>query len=241
MSLYRSRHIATYFVPALFRTFVRMYVRPHVEGAENLPTKGSFIIVANHNSRADTAVIYTALPRHARKRFVAAAAQDYFFQGGPWQFFSRVLFNAIPIARDRRGGQDPLRHASRALREGYALLLFPEGTRSKDGTIGPFFSGIGRLIADFPGTPVVPTYLSGTTRVMPKGKVMPRPFKVSVRFGTPILVKAHPKFRATWKSAAEEVREAVIQLGGVAPAAEPALAQAPAEAPADDSPERGEL
>ncbi|MEI6776091.1 MAG: lysophospholipid acyltransferase family protein [Chloroflexales bacterium] len=230
MSLYRSRHIAARFVPNLFQLFVRLYLRPRVEGAEGLPTKGSFIIVANHNSHADTAVIFTALPRHARKRFVAAAAQDYFFQGGPWQFFSRVLFNAIPISRERRGGQDPLRHASRALREGYALLLFPEGTRSKDGLLGPFYSGIGRLIADFPGTPVIPTYLSGTTRVMPKGKVMPRPFKVTVRFGEPMLVKAHPKFRATWKSAAAEVREAVLQLSGLVPVADlPVPTEAPAE------------
>jgi 1-acyl-sn-glycerol-3-phosphate acyltransferase len=235
MSLYRSRHMAARFVPSLFQAFVRLYVRPRVEGVENLPTEGAFIIVANHNSHADTAVIFTALPGHVRKHFVAAAAQDYFFQGGPWQFFSRVLFNAIPISRDRRGGQDPLRHVSRALREGYALLLFPEGTRSKDGSIGPFRGGIGRLIADFPGTPVVPTFLSGTARVMPKGKHFPRPFKVMVRFGAPMLVKAHPKFRATWQAAAEEVRDAVIQLGGLVGTAAPTPAEAPEDGAEDKS------
>lgn len=214
MSLYRSRHMAARFIPSLFTTFVRLYVRPRVEGAENIPAEGSFIIAANHSSHADTAVIFTSLPKHARKHFVAAAAQDYFFQGGPMQYASRVLFNAIPIARDRRGGQDPLRHASRALREGYALLLYPEGTRSKNGTIGPFRAGIGRLIAEFPGTPVIPTWVGGTTRVMPKGKFVPRPFRVTVRFGAPMQIKAHPRFRATWQSAADEVREAVVALSG---------------------------
>lgn len=214
MSLYRSRHVAARFMPSLFSIFVRFYVRPRIEGAEHLPADGSFIIASNHSSHADTAVIFTALPAKLRKRFVAAAAQDYFFQGGPMQLASRILFNAIPIARDRRGGQDPLRHAARALREGYALLLYPEGTRSKDGTIGPFRGGIGRLIAEFPGTPVIPTFVGGTTRVMPKGKVVPRPFKVTVRFGEPMLIKAHPKFRATWQTAADEVRDAVIALGG---------------------------
>jgi 1-acyl-sn-glycerol-3-phosphate acyltransferase len=238
MSLYKSHHIAARFVPSLFQAFVRLYVRPKVEGAENLPTEGAFIIVANHNSHADTAVLFTALPRHVRKHFVAAAAQDYFFQGGPWQFFSRVLFNAIPIARDRRGGQDPLRHAARALREGYAMLLFPEGTRSKDGSIGPFYSGIGRLIADFPGTPVVPTYIGGTSRVMPKGKLVPRPYKVTVRFGEPMLIKAHPKFRATWQSAADEVRDAVLQLGGFVASA--AGSPAPADPPPEGEEEKGE-
>jgi 1-acyl-sn-glycerol-3-phosphate acyltransferase len=213
MSLYRSRHLAARFIPRLFTTFVQLYVRPKVEGREHLPLEGSFIIAANHSSHADTAVIFTAVPRAIRGRFVAGAAQDYFFQGGPPQYFSRVLFNAIPIARDRRGGQDPLRHLSRALREGYAVLMYPEGTRSKDGSIGPFRAGIGRLIAEFPGTPVVPTWVGGTTRVMPKGKLIPRPHRVAVRFGEPRLIKAHPRFRATWQSAADEIREAVVALG----------------------------
>jgi 1-acyl-sn-glycerol-3-phosphate acyltransferase len=232
MSLYRSRHVAARFLPNLFTAFVRLYVRPRVTGADTLPQEGGFIIAANHSSHADTAVIFTALPKTIRERFVAGAAQDYFFRGGPQQYFSRTLFNAIPIARDRRGGQDPLRHASRALREGYALLLYPEGTRSQDGTVGPFRGGIGRLIAEFPGTPVVPTYVEGTRRVMPKGVFIPRPFKVAVHFGAPMQIKAHPKFRATWQSAADEVREAVLALGATG-TAEALAAQSEPEAPAE--------
>ncbi len=231
MSLYRSQHLMARFAPGLFVLFTQVYSRLQVEGREHLPAEGGFLIAANHQSHADTAVLFAALPKAIRPRFVAAAAQDYFFQGGPSQYFSRVLFNAIPIARDRRGGQDPLRHAARALREGYALLLYPEGTRSKDGRLQPFRAGIGRLIAEFPGTPVVPAYIGGTTRVMPKGKFIPRPARALVRFGEPLFPKAHPKFRATWQSAADEVREAIVQLGGYAEAA-PAEA-APAAAPGD--------
>lgn len=226
MSLYKSRHVAARFIPSLFVSFVRLYVRPRVEGLEHIPAEGAVIIAANHQSHADTAVVFTALPRAVRKRFVAAAAQDYFFQGGLPQFSSRVLFNAIPLARDRRGGQDPLRHLSRALREGYAVLMYPEGTRSKDGTLGPFRAGIGRLLAEFPGTPVLPTYIGGTTRVMPKGKLIPRPFRATVRFGEPLVLKAHPKFRATWQSAADEIREAIVHLGDY-PSEAPAGPQAP--------------
>lgn len=213
MSLYKSRHVAARFVPGLFVRFVQLYVRPKVEGREHIPSEGPFILAANHQSHADTPVVFAALPPSARERFVAAAAQDYFFQGGPQQFLSRVLFNAIPIARDRRGGQDPLRHLSRALREGYILLMFPEGTRSTDGTLGPFRAGIGKLIAEYPGTPVVPTWIGGTTRVMPKGVLIPRPRRVVVRFGEPLQLKAHPKFRATWQSAADEIRDAILHLG----------------------------
>ncbi len=213
MSLYKSRHRSARFLPAIFVRFVQIYVRPKVEGREFLPPEGGFIIAANHQSHADTAVVFASLTPAARERFVAAAAQDYFFQGGPQQYLSRVLFNAIPISRDRRGGLDPLRHLSRAIREGYALLMFPEGTRSKDGTLGPFRAGIGKLLAEFPGTPVVPTWIGGTTRVMPKGKLIPRPVQVNVRFGTSLQIKAHPRLRATWQSAADEIREAIRRLG----------------------------
>jgi 1-acyl-sn-glycerol-3-phosphate acyltransferase len=216
MSLYKSRHLSARFIPRLFVAFVNLYVRPKVEGREHIPLEGPLIFAANHQSHADTPVVFATVPPEVRARFVAAAAQDYFFQGGPQQFFSRVLFNAIPISRDRRGGQDPLRHLSRALREGYAMLMFPEGTRSKDGSLGPFRAGIGKLIAEYPGTPVIPTWIGGTTRVMPKGKLVPRPVKVTVRFGEPLMLKAHPKFRATWQSAADETREAILALGDYA-------------------------
>lgn len=229
MSLYKSKHLAARFIPSLFVGFTKLYARLSVEGTENLPADGAFLIAANHQSHADTAVVFAALPKAIRSRFVAGAAQDYFFQGGPPQFFSRVLFNAVPLARDRRGGQDPLRHLSRALREGYAVLMYPEGTRSKDGTLGPFRAGIGRLMAEFPGTPVVPTYIGGTTRVMPKGVLIPRPAKAVVRFGAPLVLKAHPRFRATWQSAADEVRDAIVQLGNFAEPAPAAAAEPPAE------------
>ena len=171
-------------------------------------------MASNHASHADTAVIFTAIPKKVRKHMVTGAAQDYFFDDGFRESISRVLFNIIPISREGgRGGPDPLRHVSRALREGYGVLLFPEGTRSRDGRIGTFRSGIGRVIADFPGLPIIPTRIEGTSRVLPKGRTMPRPFSVRIFFGEPMVLHAHPKYRATWQQAANEVRDAVLQLG----------------------------
>jgi 1-acyl-sn-glycerol-3-phosphate acyltransferase len=214
MSLYTSRHPLARVVSFAFSTYVKVYVRPRVRGRENLPQEGGFILAANHSSHADTAVLFAALPRTMRKRVVAGAAQDYFFQGGPWQTVSRMLFNAIPISRDTsQRTRDPLRHVVRALREGYGVLMFPEGTRSTDGTVGPFRPGIGRLIAEFPGTPIVPVWIDGTNRVLPKGKSVPRPYKVGVFFGETHYFSAHPHHRATWQAAANQVREAVLRLG----------------------------
>jgi 1-acyl-sn-glycerol-3-phosphate acyltransferase len=195
--------------------FVRFYCRLRVEGLEHLPPTGSFILAANHSSHADTAVIFAALPRAMRKRVVAAAAREYFFDRGLRQFVSRVLFNTIPVARNAPFGEDPLRHVVRALREGYGVLLFPEGTRSQNGQLGPFRSGIGRLAAEFPDVPIIPAWIAGTAQVLPKKAAIPipRPMHVHVRFGAPLdHSRATLANKATWRAVANDVREALIRM-----------------------------
>lgn len=231
MSLYISHHLCANIVPVLFRTFVRAYVRPHVTGTDNLPEEGAFILAANHNSHADTAVLFTALPGAVRRRSLAAAAQDYFFDRGLRQTVSRILFNVIPVSRDSGGGQNPLRHVIRALREGYGVLLYPEGTRSLHGTVGPFRKGIGRLIAEFPDVPVIPVWIEGTTRVMPKGQNIPQPRKVEVHFGEPLYPHADLHNKSSWQVAADKVRDAVILTG------EKAMQEQADEASDTDEPE----
>jgi 1-acyl-sn-glycerol-3-phosphate acyltransferase len=216
MGLYTSRHplARLELVARPFMALVRLYCRLHVEGLEHIPVAGPFILAANHSSHADTAVIFAALHRPMRKRVVAAAAQDYFFDNGPRQFFSRLLFNIIPVPRNAFAGTDPLRHVIRALRQGYGVLLFPEGTRSQSGEIGPFRSGIGRLAAEFPEVPIIPVWLEGTSRVLPKKASFPRPVSVSAHFGAPVEhTLAQPEDRASWRTVANEVREAVVGLG----------------------------
>jgi 1-acyl-sn-glycerol-3-phosphate acyltransferase len=215
MGLYTSRHpIARLeLVSRPFLAFVRFYCRLRVDGLEHIPRSGPFILAANHSSHADTAVIFAALPRPMRKRLVAAAAQDYFFDNGLRQFATRMLFNIIPVPRSAFGSSDPLRHVVRALREGYGVLLFPEGTRSQSGRLGPFRSGIGRLAAEFLNLPIIPVWLEGTARVLPKKASIPRPVRVSACFGAPVTYSP-PRLddTASWRVVASQVREAVIRL-----------------------------
>ena len=216
MGLYTSRHpIARLeLVSRPFMAFVRFYCRLRVDGLQHIPQAGAFILAANHSSHADTAVIFAALERKMRKRVVAAAAQDYFFDNGLRQFVSRLLFNTIPVPRNAFGSIDPLRHVIRALREGYGVLLFPEGTRSQNGQLGPFRSGIGRLMAEFPNVPVIPVWLQGTARVLPKKASIPRPVRVHARFGAPVEhMPARLDDKASWRVAATQVRDAVEHLG----------------------------
>ena len=216
MGMYTSRHPAARLkIPArLFMAFVQVYTRLRVEGVENIPERGPFLLAANHSSHADTAVMYASLPAHMHKYVVAAAASDYFFKGGTKETVARVLFNTIPVARKPKPGVDPLRHVVRALREDYGVVMYPEGTRSQNGEIGPFRSGIGRLLADFPNLPVVPVLIQGTAKTLPKNRVIPRPHPVVVRFGQPLThLRAAPNDKHSWRAVAREVREAVVALG----------------------------
>lgn len=212
MGLYTSHHFGTNVWRELFRAFVSVYLRPRVSGVENLPSSGAWILASNHSSHADTAVIFTAIPRRMTTRLVAVAAHDYFFSGGLRQMAARILFNAIPVERESPGRHDPLRYVVRALREDYGVLIYPEGTRSRNGKIGPFRAGIGRLIAQFPGVPVIPTLLEETSEVMPKGHAIPRPHRVRVTFGAPLVLEASMAQRASWQTAANEVRAAIISM-----------------------------
>jgi 1-acyl-sn-glycerol-3-phosphate acyltransferase len=212
MSLYASHYPFTEVVRKLFFAYIRLYFRPRITGQANLPAGGAFILAANHSSHVDTAVIFSTLPPHLRQHVVAAAARDYFFEGGWKQSTARILFNAIPVDRETPKGEDPLRHVVRALDEGYGVVIYPEGTRSQSGQIGPFRRGIGRLIATFPDVPVIPLRVAGADRAMPKGAGIPRPYTVRVYFGQPLHLQASLEDRASWQAAADTVREAVLQL-----------------------------
>jgi 1-acyl-sn-glycerol-3-phosphate acyltransferase len=227
MSLYESEYAGSRVAANLFDAFVRSYLRLRISGTEHLPEHGPFILAANHASHADTAVVYASLPRRLRRHVVAAAARDYFFENKLRRASARMLYNAVPVDRQAAAGRDPLRHPIRALREGYGLLIYPEGTRSRDGSIGRFRSGIGRLIALFPGVPVIPVWLD-TAEVMPKGSFAPQPRTVDVRFGPPLLLSAAPDDRASWLAAGEQVRAAVLRLRDAGAVSE-AVAEPPAE------------
>jgi 1-acyl-sn-glycerol-3-phosphate acyltransferase len=237
MGLYPSHNAMAGIYIFLFDAFVRSYTRPQVLGGEHIPDQGAYILAANHASHADTAVLFAALPRAKRRRLLAAAAHDYFFDNGLRQHVVRALYNVIPVDRDGKTGSDALRHVVRALREGYGVLIFPEGTRSRDGKLGRFRGGIGRLAAQFPQVPIIPVYLDNTEAVLPKGKNLPTPVKVRIFVGEPLYPEATTTNRASWQAAADQVREAIVALQQQAEQpAEPSEPAAPTEAEIDHQP-----
>ena len=144
---------------------------------------GGCVVVANHSSHADTAALLAALPPEARPVFGAAA--DYWFDVPVRRIIATSLAGILPVGRSGDGGYDGLLAAvGPALSAGRIVVLYPEGTRSVDGTVGEFRSGALRLARDC-GVPIVPVAIMGTADVLPKdGRYSPAPMRVNL--GAPL-------------------------------------------------------
>lgn len=154
-----------------------------VEGRQHLPD-GPFLLCSNHSSHADSAALMTASGRSFRS-FALIGASDYFFHSRRVRWSVSPWMNVIPI--NRSPGAKSLSACLETCRQfleqtGGGLILYPEGTRSPDGEMRAFKPGAALFALEL-GVPVVPAYIEGTHRVLPKGTSVPRVGAVTVRFG----------------------------------------------------------
>jgi 1-acyl-sn-glycerol-3-phosphate acyltransferase len=196
----------------LVRAFLAVYHRFEVRGRENIPREPPFIIVANHESHLDALALASVLPWRIRDRVFPIAAGDTFFETPVLTAFAAFAMNALPMWRRNCGPHALEELRKRLLEEPCAYILFPEGTRSRDGEIHSFKPGIGMIVA---GTdvPVVPCRLEGPFEACPPDSRVPRPRKLTLSIGTPLRFAATPAERAGWKEVAERLEEAVRGLG----------------------------
>lgn len=183
---------------ALWRTALAFTGGLHVEG--DLPDEPC-VIVANHSSHADTAALLAAL--RSRRRPVVAAAADYWFGGTRRRWICRHLAAAFPVRRGG-GGSDDLSGAGGALRAGRDVIVFPEGTRSRDGEVSRFHGGAQRL-ADRCGAPLVPVGIHGTAALLPVHGNAHRAV-VTVRIGSAVPAIAQARESVIALAAAPEGR-----------------------------------
>lgn len=183
--------------------------RPRVSGADMLSgMEGGCIVAVNHTSHLDCPVLLRALPAAVRRRTVVAAAADYFYR-------NRVVGAALgvalgTIAFERHG--DPaasLALCQDLLATGHVLLIFPEGTRSRDGSINRFHSGAARL-ALRSGVPIIPAGIAGLHDVLPPGARVPHPSTVTVRFAAPLRPLADESARSLTRRLEAEVTRLVL-------------------------------
>jgi 1-acyl-sn-glycerol-3-phosphate acyltransferase len=177
-------------------------VRTRVEGIENVPP-GTCIFASNHTSNADGPVIVGALPR----RIAILAKKSLFTAPLIGTAFKQAHF--VPLDRSKpERAKASVDLAAKYVREGTSFLIFPEGTRSKDGRLGQFKGG-SFLLAIEGGAMVVPVACIGAHRIIPKGSLSIHPGEATVRFCKPIDASAYrPEERA---KLAERVRAAIAE------------------------------
>ncbi|MEU3051513.1 lysophospholipid acyltransferase family protein [Streptomyces sp. NPDC006984] len=169
----------------LLTPLVRLVYRPVVRGKSKVPQRGAVIFASNHLSFIDSIVIALLCPRP-----VHFIAKDAYFTGtGLKGALSRCFFTTfgcIPVDRSGlRSAQASLEAAERVLTDGRAFGIYPEGTRSLDGRLYRGRTGVAWL-ALATGAPVVPVALTGTDRLQPVGRRLPRYHRIVVEFGSPL-------------------------------------------------------
>ena len=184
------------------------YFRIRSFGKENIPKTGGILFISNHASYLDPPLIGMHIPG---KVYYMAKKELFDFSLFSW-FLGKL--NAIPI---KRGGVDreALKRCRGILDQGNALLLFPEGTRTRDGDLGSVKPGAAMLVADLTQVAILPVYIHGTYRALPRGKWLPRPNKISIFFGIPFKIpqKGVAMDKKTYyKSISNRFQEALVRL-----------------------------
>lgn len=178
---------------AVFRPLIGLYARREVKGLEQVEhVTPPVIFVANHCSHMDTPLLLRALPWGWRRRTAVAAAADYFYKRRLLAQAVSLAFNTVPV--ERNGAQavpDGASLLDRLIDERWSLIVFAEGTRSRDGDVGRLRAGAAVLAAAH-GIPIVPIYVAGTHATMPVGRrwMRRRPDgrrqELRVAFGPPV-------------------------------------------------------
>jgi len=203
-------------IKAVLGPIMRLMFRPQVEGAEHIPGDGPVILAGNHLTFIDSMILPLVCDRQ-----VYFIGKDEYVTGKGFKgrlmawFFTGV--GMIPVDRDGgRGGVAALMTGRRVLEEGKVFGIYPEGTRSPDGRLYRGRTGIARLTL-MTGAPVVPFAMIGTDKIQPNGAGMPRPGKVTVRFGEAMEFSRYEgmdRDRYVLRAVTDSVMAEVMRLSG---------------------------
>ncbi len=176
--------LQTLFFIIIVRPLIMIVLGLNIQGKELLPTKGPAIVAANHNSHLDTLTLLSLWPVANLYNVRPVAAADYFLPNPIMAWFSLNIMRIIPIDRHRKDKEsDPLAVMAEALARGEILVLYPEGSRGEPEQLSRFKSGISRLVERHPEAPIVPIYMHGLGKALPRGDFLLVPFFCDVIVG----------------------------------------------------------
>jgi 1-acyl-sn-glycerol-3-phosphate acyltransferase len=170
---------------AILYPTLRVFFRPKIEGAENIPAYGPAILASNHLCFLDSIFLPLMVPR----RITFLAKSEYFTERGLKGRLKKAFFTAVgQVPIDRSGGkasEAALTTGIRILDDGKLLGIYPEGTRSPDGRLYRGKIGVARMALES-RVPVIPVAMIDTFKVQPPGKIIPRIHKVGIKIGKPL-------------------------------------------------------
>lgn len=204
------RWLQTLFFLLIVRPFLALVLGVNLRHAERLPHSGPAILAANHNSHLDTLLLMRLYPLATLHRVRPVAAADYFLKNRFVAWFALHIMHILPLSRRPKPGEKPLAHIEAALAAGDILILFPEGSRGEPEKRSALKSGIAHLMEAAPTVPVIPIYLHGLGKALPKGDWLPIPFFADGWVGEPLTWQGE---RATTMQALEARFQALEALG----------------------------
>jgi 1-acyl-sn-glycerol-3-phosphate acyltransferase len=198
---------------SFFRIFYRIYNRWDLFNPENVPSTGPVILASNHASFMDPPLVGAAT-----RREINYLARESLFR---FPVLGSILkaVNAVPVDREG-GGASGLRAIFDRLLKGGAIILFPEGTRTEDGSLRPAKSGIGLTVIKSEA-PVVPVRVFGTFDAFSRHHSFPRPCKIAVKFGKALDFSrlreeartcTKPRLKEIYQEVADEIMKAIAAL-----------------------------
>jgi 1-acyl-sn-glycerol-3-phosphate acyltransferase len=151
------------------------------------------IYFANHASHLDFLVVWSLLPARLRQWARPVAGRDYWEQGAIRRWLAGRVFNAVLIDRQpdlavphADAARAAVERMAREMGRRHSLIVFPEGTRSRNGEVAPFKSGLYHLTRLRPGVELIPVHLENLGRILPKGEALPVPMLSRAVFGPPL-------------------------------------------------------
>ena len=175
-------------------------------GLEHVPIEGGAILAPNHMSFLDPPLVGSLI-----RRPIYFLARSSLMKGGLSRRWMSSI-NAIPLEREGIG-VGAIRRVVALVQKGELAVIFPEGTRQPEGQLGEGAGGVGLLVARC-GVPVIPVRIRGTGRALPRGRLLPRPTRIDVRFGPPLRFappargnEASEHYRAIGREVMRAIRE----------------------------------
>jgi 1-acyl-sn-glycerol-3-phosphate acyltransferase len=182
-----NNFLRTLWFTCIIRPLVLFAMGVNIRNRAGLSAAAPAIIVANHNSHLDTMVLISMFPLALLRKLRPVAAEDYFLRNRWLAWFSMNIIGIIPLRRDGRNARDDaLAGCAEAIERGDILLLFPEGSRGEPERLARFKSGVAHLAKRYPSVPIVPVFMQGLGKALPRGEWVLVPVICDVVVGEPL-------------------------------------------------------